>query len=132
MITTSTYIQQYAVLFPDLQDELPWEITQAAQLIIAKKIKTLNGDYIIRDNNIAIHKNAKVEEHAIIKGPAIISSGCFVASHAYLRDGVFLGENVSIGPGCEVKASFIFANSTLAHFNFVGDSFLGSRVNLEA
>src|SRR4051794_40485709 len=122
MINTSTYIQQYASLFPDLQEELPWEITQAAQLIIAKKIKTLNGDYIINDN-IAIHKTAKIEDHVVIKGPAIISAGCFIASHAYLRDGVFLGENVSIGPGCEVKASFIFANSTLAHFNFVGDSF---------
>ena len=35
-------------------------------------------------------------------------------------------------PGAELKSSFVFADSTLAHFNFVGDSILGSDVNLEA
>ena len=44
----------------------------------------------------------------------------------------FLDEHVRIGPGVEVKTSFIFSNSALAHFNFVGDSIVGSHVNMEA
>jgi NDP-sugar pyrophosphorylase family protein len=45
---------------------------------------------------------------------------------------VFLDEHVTIGPGCEVKTSIVLANSALAHFNFVGDSIVGSYVNMEA
>ena len=131
MINVSTYIQQFKALFHELEQETPWEITQAAALIIAKRIKTLNKDYKI-ENNVAIHKDAHVEQGAILKGPIIVSEGCFVASNAYLRNGVFLDSKVNIGPGCEVKSSYIFSNSSIAHFNFVGDSILGSYVNLEA
>src|SRR5690606_219070 len=56
----------------------------------------------------------------------------FVGASAYLRGGVYLAPGVSVGPGCEVKSSVIFHDSHLAHFNFVGDSIIGSRVNLEA
>jgi UDP-N-acetylglucosamine diphosphorylase / glucose-1-phosphate thymidylyltransferase / UDP-N-acetylgalactosamine diphosphorylase / glucosamine-1-phosphate N-acetyltransferase / galactosamine-1-phosphate N-acetyltransferase len=33
---------------------------------------------------------------------------------------------------CEVKSSFVFSNSSVAHLNYVGHSLIGSRVNLEA
>ncbi|MBA4055555.1 MAG: LpxA family transferase, partial [Marivirga sp.] len=66
------------------------------------------------------------------KGTIIISEGCFIGAHAYIRGGVFLGNQSVIGPGCEVKSSLILRNSALAHFNFVGDSLVGSMVNMEA
>ncbi|WP_370455742.1 hypothetical protein [Imperialibacter sp. EC-SDR9] len=55
-----------------------------------------------------------------------------MGAHAYLRGGVVLGQGVTIGPGCEVKSSIVFDHSSLAHFNFVGDSIVGSNVNFEA
>jgi UDP-N-acetylglucosamine diphosphorylase / glucose-1-phosphate thymidylyltransferase / UDP-N-acetylgalactosamine diphosphorylase / glucosamine-1-phosphate N-acetyltransferase / galactosamine-1-phosphate N-acetyltransferase len=131
MIKIISYIQEFKQMFPGMDEELPWDITSAVQLIVSKRIKTLGADYTIKEN-IAIHKGAVIEEHVIIKGPAIISANCFIGSHAYLRNGVFLGEKVSIGPGCEIKSSLIFSNTSLAHFNFVGDSIVGSYVNMEA
>jgi UDP-N-acetylglucosamine diphosphorylase / glucose-1-phosphate thymidylyltransferase / UDP-N-acetylgalactosamine diphosphorylase / glucosamine-1-phosphate N-acetyltransferase / galactosamine-1-phosphate N-acetyltransferase len=131
MITISDFAAKFSFLFPKLSDALPWTITQSAAFIIAEKIKTLGDDFVIRDG-IAIHKEARLEEHVLIKSPAIISAGCFIAAHAYLRGGVFLGEQVSVGPGCEVKSSFVMPNAALAHFNFVGDSIVGSFVNMEA
>jgi UDP-N-acetylglucosamine diphosphorylase / glucose-1-phosphate thymidylyltransferase / UDP-N-acetylgalactosamine diphosphorylase / glucosamine-1-phosphate N-acetyltransferase / galactosamine-1-phosphate N-acetyltransferase len=131
MIKIVLYIHEFKQMFPGMDEELPWDITSAAQLIVSKRIKTLGADYNIKDN-IAIHKDAVIEEHVIIKGPAIISANCFIGSHAYLRNGVFLGDKVSVGPGCEIKSSLIFSNSSLAHFNFVGDSIVGSYVNMEA
>ncbi len=83
-------------------------------------------------NGVAIHREARIEEHVIIKGPAIIGPGCFIGAHAYLRGGVFLDQKVSVGPGCEIKTSIILSGSALAHFNFVGDSLVGSGVNMEA
>jgi bifunctional N-acetylglucosamine-1-phosphate-uridyltransferase/glucosamine-1-phosphate-acetyltransferase GlmU-like protein len=130
MINYTDYIQGFATLFPDLSNELPWNITANIQSIIAKQIKTLGKEFEIK-NDVAIHKEAKIEEHVILKGPAIIHSDCFIGAHAYLRGGVFVASKSLVGPGCEIKSSFILG-SILAHFNFVGDSILGSGVNMEA
>jgi len=127
----SLYLKNFLVLFPELENQSPWDIISSIQNTLVQKIKTLSSDYKIK-NDIAIHKTAKLEDHVIIKGPTIISSGCFIAAHAYLRGGIFIGENTIVGPGCEVKSSLIMSGSALAHFNFVGDSLLGSYVNMEA
>ena len=81
---------------------------------------------------IAVHESATVESGAVLKGPLILGPHCFVASGAYLRGGNWIAERCTLGPGCELKSSFVFAGTKLAHFNFVGDSILGSDVNLEA
>ncbi len=125
------YVQQFEFIFLELNQSSPWSITTRTEEIILEKIKTLGSDYLIV-NDVAIHKSAVVEEHVITKGPIIISANCFVGAHAYLRGGVFLAEHVSIGPGCEVKSSFMMSHTALAHFNFVGDSIVGSHVNMEA
>src|SRR6187549_3344752 len=125
------YLSQFNLLFPELNQAAPWSVTAKAREIILNKIKALGSDFTIVDN-VAIHKTAVVEKHVITKGPIIISANCFVGAHAYLRGGVYLAEHVSIGPGCEVKSSFMMPRAALAHFNFVGDSILGSQVNMEA
>ncbi len=130
-IPISDYIQEFAELFPENSVQLPWQVVPLIQTILIKRIAQLSPDFRVT-GTIAIHKTAVIEEHAILKGPLIISQNCFVAAHAYLRGGVYLGKGVSLGPGCEIKSSLVFSNSALAHFNFVGDSLIGSRVNLEA
>ena len=100
-------------------------------LFIEKKISQLDSVYKT-ENGIAIHKSATVEQGVVLKAPIIISANCFVGAHAYLRGGVFLDEGVTVGPGCEIKSSFIFSTTTIAHFNFIGDSIIGSKVNFEA
>lgn len=131
MIQIKSYLQDLGVFFPQLQNELPWNIPAGIEQLLTQKISTLSNDYNIK-GNIAIHKSARIEEHTILKGAIIISEGCFVGAHAYIRGGVFLGNQSVIGPGCEVKSSLILKNSALAHFNFVGDSIVGSGVNMEA
>jgi UDP-N-acetylglucosamine diphosphorylase / glucose-1-phosphate thymidylyltransferase / UDP-N-acetylgalactosamine diphosphorylase / glucosamine-1-phosphate N-acetyltransferase / galactosamine-1-phosphate N-acetyltransferase len=131
MIDLSKYLSKFDETFPGETKENPWTITQRMDNLLSAKFKTLQADYFIKDN-IAIHISAKIEEGVIIKGPAIISQNCFIAAHAYLRGGVFIGDGVTIGPGCEIKTSIILANSALAHFNFAGDSLIGSFVNMEA
>ncbi|MES2724715.1 MAG: DapH/DapD/GlmU-related protein [Pseudomonadota bacterium] len=81
---------------------------------------------------MALHRSAVVEPGAVLKGPAIIGPRCLVAAGAYLRGGVFLEEDCIVGPNAELKSSFMFKGSKLAHLNFVGDSILGAGVNIEA
>ncbi|HZY81751.1 MAG TPA: DapH/DapD/GlmU-related protein [Cyclobacteriaceae bacterium] len=95
--------------------ELPWKISVS---------NLFNENFI--------HPTSVIEEGVILKGPVYIGPNCFIGAHAYLRGGVYLMGNNSIGPGCEIKSSVIFSHSNLAHFNFVGDSIIGSNVNFEA
>ena len=125
------YISRFHFLFGEWDKEHPWHLTQKLGVILPERMRSLGPDYqIIKD--VAIHHTATIDSHAILKGPVIISPHCFVGPHAYLRGGVFLDENVSVGPACEIKSSFLFSHSALGHFNFVGDSLVGSHVNLEA
>jgi UDP-N-acetylglucosamine diphosphorylase / glucose-1-phosphate thymidylyltransferase / UDP-N-acetylgalactosamine diphosphorylase / glucosamine-1-phosphate N-acetyltransferase / galactosamine-1-phosphate N-acetyltransferase len=130
-IQPSSYLKNFGLLFPELTSLPPWEIASDIQNILLKRMKTLGEDYKIQ-HNVAIHKKAQLEEHVILKGPIIISEDCFIAAHAYLRAGVFIGSKSVVGPGCEVKSSMLMPRSSLAHFNFVGDSLVGSGVNMEA
>ena len=131
MIQYPVYVKNFLTNFPELEKDLPWNIVAAVQNTIQQKIKSLSSDFKIKQD-VAIHKKAQIEENVTLKGPIIVSNGCFIGAHAYMRGGVYLGEKSIVGPGCEVKSSLIMSGSALAHFNFVGDSLIGSYVNMEA
>ncbi len=109
----------------------PWLFIREFDSILRQSMANLTPEYTI-DNNIAIHPTAILEQGVVIKGPAIIGKNCFVAAHAYIRGPVWLGERVKIGPGTEIKQSALFSDSAFAHFNYIGDSIIGSFVNFEA
>jgi len=131
MILIADYINEFSVSFPTAGEMLPWHFTSQLPELLSSLIELLKDEFII-ENNIAVHRSAIIEEGVVIKGPAIIHANCFVGAHAYLRGGVFLNNSVSIGPCVEIKTSYIGSNSSVAHFNFIGDSLLGSNVNFEA
>ncbi len=110
----------------------PWEVTAQSESIVRQLLAALPEQEYRIAGEVAIHHSARVEDGAVLKGPLVLGPGCFVASGAYLRGGSWLAEGCTIGPGSELKSSFVFAGTKLAHFNFVGDSLLGEDVNLEA
>jgi UDP-N-acetylglucosamine diphosphorylase / glucose-1-phosphate thymidylyltransferase / UDP-N-acetylgalactosamine diphosphorylase / glucosamine-1-phosphate N-acetyltransferase / galactosamine-1-phosphate N-acetyltransferase len=131
MILIEDFISGFSQLFPELKNFQPWEITDCLKDIICQRQQQLGRDYEI-DHETAIHKTALIENGAVIKSPAIIGPHCTVGAHAYFREGVFLVQSVKIGPGCEIKNSIIFPETAIAHFNYVGNSIVGSYVNFEA
>lgn len=113
-------------------DLAPWDLVTQAPEIVRQLLAGLSpDDYEIHDE-IAVHRTATVEAGAVLKAPLIIGAHCFIATGAYLRGGCWVDEHCIFGPGAELKTSFVFSGSKLAHFNFVGDSVLGHGVNLEA
>lgn len=130
-IVVAEYVARWSSsLFADVA-EPPWRVIQHAETHLLEAIGKLPAGYEIA-NDVAIHATASVEPGAVVKGPAIIGPRCFVAASAYLRGGVFMDEDCIIGPAAELKTTFMFKGSKLAHLNFVGDSILGAAVNLEA
>jgi carbonic anhydrase/acetyltransferase-like protein (isoleucine patch superfamily) len=73
-----------------------------------------------------------LEAGSMIKGPCFIGERCEIRHGAYIRGGVIVGEGCVIGHATEVKNSIIMDRSNAGHFNYLGDSVLGSCVNLGA
>ncbi|WNJ82524.1 LpxA family transferase [Pseudomonas canadensis] len=113
-------------------DLAPWALVSQAPAIVRQLLAELPADEYVIQDEIAIHRTATIEAGALLKPPLIIGAHCFVASGSLLRGGCWLDEHCIIGPGAELKTSFVFSGSKLAHFNFVGDSVLGQGINLEA
>lgn len=109
----------------------PWEILANLESKIGGLVHGLGDEYAIK-GDVAIHLTATVEVSSKIKGPAIIGPRCFIGPHSLIRGGVHLVSDVTVGPSCEIKHSLVGANTAFAHFNFIGDSIVGSGVNLEA
>lgn len=110
----------------------PWELTGHSEAVVRKLLASLVISEYRIDDEIAVHSTAVVEPGAVLKGPLILGPNCFVASGAYIRGGNWVSERCIFGPGAELKSSFVFSGTKLAHFNFVGDSIVGADVNLEA
>ena len=133
MIRLTDYIAHFAQspLAP-WADLAPWALVTQAPAVVRQLLAELSADEYRVQDEIAIHRTAIVEEGALLKGPLIIGAHCFIASGSLLRGGCWLDAHCIIGPGAELKTSFVFSGSKLAHFNFVGDSVLGHGINLEA
>jgi UDP-N-acetylglucosamine diphosphorylase / glucose-1-phosphate thymidylyltransferase / UDP-N-acetylgalactosamine diphosphorylase / glucosamine-1-phosphate N-acetyltransferase / galactosamine-1-phosphate N-acetyltransferase len=110
----------------------PWELLAQCESVVRQMVGGLSTDEYQISDGVAVHCRATVESGAVLKGPLWIGPGCFIAAGAYLRGGNWLASSCTVGPGVELKSSFVFGGSALAHFNYVGDSILGSGVNLEA
>ena len=89
----------------------------------------IGANCVIRDCNIG--KNAEVRPFCHLDG-AKVGSASLIGPYARLRPGAELGEEVHIGNFVEVKNSQIAAHSKANHLAYVGDSTVGSRVNIGA
>jgi bifunctional UDP-N-acetylglucosamine pyrophosphorylase / glucosamine-1-phosphate N-acetyltransferase len=131
MVTIDEFVSAWPTsLFAAIADP-PWVVTGKAPEILRTILTSLGGDYRVEDD-VAVHRSATIEPGAVIKGPAIISENVFVASSAYLRGGVYLDKGCIVGPSCEIKTTLMFPGSKVAHLSFVGDSIVGTGVNIEA
>lgn len=63
---------------------------------------------------------------------AVVGEACIIGPYARLRPGTVLAEDVHIGNFVEVKNSEIAAHSKANHLTYIGDSTVGSRVNIGA
>lgn len=133
------YPDLYA-LTPDLESSFPLlDLSMAPWTLVGTLpdlIQAMRGhpDYadFLQVGQALIHPGAVIAASAVIDGPALISDGCVLKTNAYLREGVVLAPGCIIGASVELKASVIGEDTALAHFNYVGNSVFGSRINLEA
>ena len=88
------------------------------------------GPYCIIRNS-TIGKDVTVHAFSHIDG-ARVGNQSLIGPYARLRPGAELSNDVHIGNFVEVKNSKIAANSKANHLAYVGDSIVGTRVNIGA
>src|SRR5215470_5331684 len=79
-----------------------------------------------------VMEGAYVEPGAFVNGPCYIGPGVEVRHGAYIRGSVILLRESIVGHATEAKNSILLPNAKAPHFAYLGDSILGSRVNLGA
>jgi len=88
------------------------------------------GPYCVIRNSV-IGKNVSIHAFSHVDG-AKVGNQSLIGPYARLRPGADLENDVHIGNFVEVKNSKIAANSKANHLAYVGDSIVGSRVNIGA
>jgi len=88
------------------------------------------GPYCIVRNSV-IGKSVTIHPYSHIDG-AQVGASSLIGPYARLRPGADLANDVHIGNFVEVKNSKIAQNSKANHLAYVGDSIVGSRVNIGA
>lgn len=110
-----------------------WDILKDLNDLILEIGKTLNLDeYNKIEENIWIHKTAKIDEKFKIIGPCIIGENTEIRFNAFLRGKVIIGNNCVVGNSTEIKNSILFNEAKVPHFNYVGDSILGYKTHFGA
>lgn len=113
--------------------EYPWEALSKIKDYILELGKTLSSDeYDCVDENVWIHKSAKIYPNNYIAGPCIIGANTEVRPGAFIRGNALVGEGCVVGNSTELKNVILFNKVQVPHYNYVGDSILGYKAHMGA
>lgn len=91
----------------------------------------LPGAYLVNDK-ILIGSNTIIEPGAFVRGPVVIGDNTEIRQGAYVRGDCIIGSECVVGHTTEMKSSVMLDGAKAGHFAYIGDSILGSQVNLGA
>ena len=85
-----------------------------------------------RKGPVHVQEGASIEPHVHLIGPCLIETNTTIRSHAYVREYTWMMSGSLLGHASESKHSLFLPGANAPHFNYVGDSVLGSNANLGA
>ena len=112
------------------ESEYPWEIVPHIGEYLKEHIKKEGLCEIFPD--VFVSADVKIAKSAEIQGPAVILSGAEIRHGAYIRGNAFIGRGTVVGNSCEIKNAILFDGAQVPHYNYVGDSILGTKAHLGA
>lgn len=98
---------------------------------------TIVGRDVVIEPHVVIGPNTNIGEGSIIKSfthieGATLGSDCVIGPYARLRPGTDAADGVKIGNFVEIKKSVIGTESKANHLTYIGDSEIGTGVNVGA
>lgn len=110
------------------------DVTIDINVVIEGQVAIGSGTTIGFNNflkNVRIGENVTIKANCVIED-AVISDNCIVGPFTHLRSHTFLDESVHIGNFVEIKNSKVGKKSKANHLSYLGDSIIGSKVNIGA
>lgn len=90
---------------------------------------TIGANTLIK--NSIIHDNVEILSNCVIEN-AEVGKGSRIGPFARLRPDAKLADNVHVGNFVEIKKSTVAVGSKINHLSYIGDSVIGSGVNVGA
>ena len=113
--------------------EYPWQALKGiGAMIVEIGNKLPEDEYIRREENVWVHKSAKVFPSAYLGAPCIIGANTEVRHCAFIRGNALVGEGCVVGNSTELKNVVLFDGVQVPHYNYVGDSILGYKAHMGA
>jgi bifunctional UDP-N-acetylglucosamine pyrophosphorylase/glucosamine-1-phosphate N-acetyltransferase len=113
----------------------PWDMLDANTTLMesldAKNEGTIEEGVFLQ-SSVDIGKGSIIKSGTYIEGPCIIGKNCRIGPHAYIRGATSIGDDCHIGHCSEIKNSIIMSGTKIPHFNYIGDSVIGSGCNFGA
>ena len=112
--------------------------------VLIKKPETCYFSYdtkiqskVIIEPNVTIRNKVSIKSGSIIKNFSdlegiLVKENCSIGPHARLRPNSTIGKNCKIGNYVEIKSSIIGNDTNISHLSYIGDSKVGSQVNIGA
>jgi len=113
---------------------LPWHLLDANKFLLNNIKHDIKGK--VEENvqivgNVIIGKNTLIRSGSYIIGPCYIGENSLIGPNAFIRPFTSIGNECHVGMS-EIKNSLIFSNTSIPHFNYIGDSIICENVNLGA
>jgi bifunctional UDP-N-acetylglucosamine pyrophosphorylase/glucosamine-1-phosphate N-acetyltransferase len=113
----------------------PWDLLDANAALLSELPSENYGtveEGVYLSGPVVIGQDTVVKSGTYIEGPCIIGNNCRIGPHAYIRGATSIGDDCHIGHCTELKNSIVMAGTKIPHFNYVGDSVIGSGCNFGA
>jgi UDP-N-acetylglucosamine diphosphorylase/glucosamine-1-phosphate N-acetyltransferase len=113
----------------------PWDMLDANLTLMDPLLSEIKGtveDGVTMKGTVIIGEGTVVKSGTCIEGPCIIGKNCRIGPHAFIRGATSINDDCHIGHCSELKNSIIMKGTKIPHFNYVGDSVVGSECNFGA
>ena len=139
---TSTNKKKIALKEKENQDYLRNKAMKSGVTLTAPETVFLSNDtkfgknviinpYVVIGKKTKIGNNVEILSFTHIEN-AILESNVNVGPFSRIRPGTYLSEGSRIGNFVEVKKSKIGKNSKINHLSYIGDAYIGKKVNIGA
>jgi bifunctional UDP-N-acetylglucosamine pyrophosphorylase/glucosamine-1-phosphate N-acetyltransferase len=113
----------------------PWDMLDANLSLmdtLPSESKGIVEDGVSLNGIVVIGEGSVVKSGTYIEGPCIIGKNCRIGPHAYIRGATSIGDDCHIGHCTEIKNSIVMKGTKIPHFNYIGDSVIGTGCNFGA
>jgi UDP-N-acetylglucosamine diphosphorylase/glucosamine-1-phosphate N-acetyltransferase len=113
----------------------PWDMLDANITLMETLSSDIRGtveEGVSMQGTVIVGEGSVVKSGTYIEGPCIIGKNCRIGPHAFIRGATSIDDNCHIGHCSELKNSIIMKGTKIPHFNYIGDSIIGSECNFGA